>query len=560
MHRPLLYLSILSLITACGNSQGPSVADVVSPPGPPPVVLPVPKDACAPDHPALELTGTVASSEAKTYRLQPFVVAEGSERVELSYQWTERAGNPPANPLTNTTLDLGLWDERGYRSADGFRGWGGSRQGRMDQNQSPSFVQEDSADRGYIPGPVKPGTWTAELGVAAVSPNGADYLLRIECKWASTHSGPLANDPVDKTHIANFAAGWYHGDFHMHGYHSNPKGPDAAEFVAQARAAQLDFLMVTDYVTGAHWRTLGAMQRTNPDLLIWPGREVITYFGHANTHGETPSVLDYRHGLEDISLGEIQRLAKADGALFQVNHPTIFPPPAFSNFCRGCYFELDDAIDYHQVDTMEVVTGPIVATAGDLGVPLPAGSAEQPFVTTAIQKWEGLLMQGYKITAVSGSDSKGVDAPEERTRKGYGSSATAVYADQLSRSALTRAIQAGHAYVRTRGVAGSPAVTFEATTADGQHGMYGDTLSVSDGEVATLSTTVTGGVGQLLTYFQNGVPVLTVPVVTDPFVSTLPTAVRNRLTEGPLGTLWRIELRDAQTRTVIGNPIFLKAP
>ena len=30
--------------------------------------------------------------------------------------------------------------------------------------------------------------------------------------------------------------------------------------------------------------------------------------------------------------------------------------------------------------------------------------------------------------------------------------------------------------------------------------------------------------------------------------------------EGPLGTFWGIETRDSQTRTTIGNPIFLKSP
>ena len=557
--RTLLCL-LPAVLVACGDSGRPLAVAPAAPGTPPPVLMPLPKDACAPGNPALELTGSVGTADAKTYRLQPFTVAGNTERVEVSYRWTEKAGNPPGNPLTATTLDLGLWDEHGYRSAQGFRGWGGSRQGRIDQMQSPSFVQEDAADRGYQPGTVRPGVWTAELGIAAVSPNGADYLLKIECRLASSHNGPLADDPVDKTHVANFAAGWYHGDFHMHGFHSNPNGPDPAEFVRQARAAKLDFLMVTDYVTGAHWRTLGAMQRANPDLVVWPGREIITYFGHANTHGETPSVLDYRQGLEDVTLGEIQKLAKADGALFQINHPTLFPPPAFSNLCRGCYFELDDVIDYAQVDTMEVLTSAIVSTGDDLGAPIPGASIEQPFVTTAIQKWEGLLLDGFKITAVSGSDSKGVDAPEQRARKGYGSSATAVFADSLSRAALTRGIKAGHAYVRTRGVDVSPVVLFEASGPNGQHGMYGDTLTLATTDTAILTTTVTGGVGQTISYIQNGVPLLLVPVLTDPFVSTVPAATRNPANEGPLGTLWRIELRDAQTRTVIGNPIFLKSP
>lgn len=545
MNRLIAAALLLPLLAACSDS---------SPTGSGPVGMPA-KDLCAPGAAPLEFTGSAASGDAKSYRVLPFAVAPGTGRIELSYEWSDKAGNPPANPLTATTFDLGLWDQRGYRSAAGFRGWGGSRQGRISNGQAPIFVQADRADRGFVPGRIEPGNWYADLGIAAVAPNGADYRVVIACKAAPDGTRP-ADDPVDRRQIARFGAGWYHGDFHMHAYHSNPNAPDWPGFIAQARAAQLDFLMVTEYVTGEHWRTLGAVQRANPDLLIWPGREIITYYGHMNALGETPSVLDYRHGFETVTAGDIQRLSKADGALFQVNHPTLFPPP-ISTLCRGCYFELDEQIDWSQVDTIEVLTGPIIATAGDLGLPLPVGSLEQPFVATAIQKWEGLLRQGYKITAVSGSDSKGVDAEDERARKGYGSSTTAVYAANLSRQALTEAIQAGHAYVRTRGVAGSPAVQFEASGPNGQHGIYGDTLLLAPGETATLSTTVSGGVGQLLTYYANGLPVLTLPVLTDPFVHTLP-ATRLPVSEGPLGSFWRIELRDAQTRTVIGNPVFLK--
>ena len=545
MKASLLPFLLLLLLSACGDSSAPPAGGGL--PSAP---------VCAPDAAPLEFTGSAASGDAKSYRMLPFAVAPGTGRVELSYAWSDKAGNPPSTPLTSTTFDLGLWDQRGYRSAAGFRGWGGSRQGRIDNEQAPVFVQADGADRGFVPGRIEPGIWFADLGIAAVAPNGADYRVVVECKTASAGTRP-ADDPVDRSHVARFAPGWYHGDFHMHAYHSNPNAPDWPDFIAQARAAQLDFLMVTEYVTGEHWRTLGAVQRANPDLLVWPGREIITYFGHMNALGETPSVLDYRHGFETVSAAEIQRLSKADGALFQVNHPTLFPPP-INTLCRGCYFELDEVIDWSQVDTMEVLTGPIVATAADLGVPLPAGSLEQPFVTTAIQKWEGLLADGYKITAVSGSDSKGVDAEAERTRKGYGSSATAVYAQNLSRPALTEAIRAGHAYVRTRGVATSPVVQFEASGPGGQQGIYGDSLALAEGETATLTTTVSGGVGQLLSYYANGLPVLSLPVPTDPYVHSLP-AARLPLSEGPLGTFWRIELRDARTRTVIGNPIFLKA-
>lgn len=541
--RLLLPGAVALSLAACGSGDAPDR-----------LVAGTPQQGCVPGLPPLVLSGSVARADAKTYRMLPFQVGAGTGRVELYYSWTEKAG-PPSTPATATTLDLGLWDQNGYRSPSGFRGWGGSRQGRS--AEKPIFVETGVADRGFVAGPITPGTWYADLGIAAVSPQGADWTLTIECK-AAGGTLPLA-DPVNASHVASNAPGWYHGDFHMHAYHSNPNAPDWEGFIAQSRTAGLEFLMVTEYVTGEHWRTLGALQRAHPDLVLWPGREIITYFGHASSHGETPEVLEYRHGFEDVNLGNIQQAVKAGGALFQINHPTSFPGPVFENFCRGCEFTLGDQIDWSQVDTMEVLNGPVLATGDDIGAPVP-GQIENPFMTTALQLWEEQLLAGHKITAVSGSDSKGVDAEDDRARKGYGSSATVVYAENLSRAALRAGIQAGHAYIKTRGKAGSPSLAFSASGPRGQTGIFGDTLLLADGETATLTTTVTGGSGQFLSYILDGVSVLTVPVTSADFTHSFPLAARNPLTEGPLGSFWRVEVRDAQTRTALGNPIFLKAP
>lgn len=542
----VLLLVVATLAAGCGGGSSSAPRALPDPSAP----------LCAPGGAPVEFSGSAAQADAKTYRELAFQVAPGTGRVELSYGWTDRAG-PPSTPLTATTFDLGLWDQRGYRSAQGFRGWSGSRQGRIQNEQPPVFVEAAQADRGYVPGAIEPGTWTADLGIAAVSPQGADWTVKVECKTAG--GATPADDPVDPAHVARVVPGWYHGDFHMHAFHSNPNAPDWETFVARSRAAGLDFLMVTEYVTGAHWRTLGALQRAHPDLLIWPGREVITYYGHANTHGETPSVLEYRHGFEDVNLGDIQQRARADGALFQVNHPTIFPPPLFNNLCRGCYFELADQIDWDAVDTLEVMNSAVLSSSSDIGLPGLPMTIEQPFLATALQLWDELMAQGHFVTAVSGSDSKGVEPDEaETTRRGWGSSATAVYASELSRAAIGAAIRAGHAYIRTRGVARSPALEFTVETADGQSGMFGDTVTLASG-TATLRTTVTGGANQLLTYYRDGLPVRAVPVTGDPFVDEYQ-AGRNPLSEGPLGTAWRIEVRDAQSRTAIGNPVFLRGP
>ncbi|MCI5062017.1 MAG: CehA/McbA family metallohydrolase [Algiphilus sp.] len=502
---------------------------------------------CVPGGDTLAFTGTVARSDAKQYRLQPFDVAPGTTRIELAYGWQESAGLP-ATPLTGTTLDLGLYDQRGIR--DGFRGWSGSRQGRLDQGQPPVFIQADAAERGYMPGAIESGLWHAELGVAAVSPQGAEWRLEIRCSGEAT-AGSAAPDPVDATHIARGEPGWYHGDLHMHAFHSQPNGPSWEDFIAQSRAAGLDFLMVTEYVTGQHWKTLGSVARAHPDLLIVPGREIITYFGHANTHGETPGLYEYRQGFEDVSLGDIQKKARAMGALFQISHPTFFPPPLFENLCRGCFFQLGDEIDWDAVDTIEVLTGPVITQAEDIGLPLPVG-IENPFMQSAIDLWEEKLLAGHRITAVSGSDSKGVEAEAVRDRIGYGSSATAVQLDELSRDALFAALRAGRAYIRTRGVDDSPELRMTAT-AGNQSVTFGGTLASA---TATLRTEVLGGEGQRLRYYANGRRMRSVAVNSDPFVHEI--TINDLADAGPLGTFWRVETADLRARTTIGNPVFLK--
>lgn len=515
---------------------------------------------CAPGSP-LQLSGSVADDQEKSYLLLPFAVPARTgdpgttdvTRIEVGYGWTDH--NPlPTNPVTQTVFDLGLWDEAGTTGTNAFRGWSGSRLGKLPDT---IHVAAASASRGYTPGAIKPGTWHVELGVAALNPAGATWHVEISCHTEPPVADAPASDPVDTTHIAKGQPGWYHADFHMHGYHSHANGPTWEAFIAQARTAGLDILMVTEYVVGTHWHELGATQEANPDLLLWPGREIITYFGHANTFGETPSTLEYRHGHQGISLRGIQKDAVADGALFGINHPTTFPGPVFSNLCRGCEFELDDEVDWTQVDTIEVINAQVLARSSDVGIPDFSGqSAQNPFIQTAIDYWEDKLLQGYRITAVSGSDSKGQERGDEFLRKGYGASATAIYAADLSRAAVTEAIRAGRAYIKARGVTGSPELEMTVTGSNGETGTFGDTLQ---SELATLEITVRNGLGQRLHLIVNGQTLLVLPIDSDDYHQQLP-VTRDPDTEGPLGTFVRVETYDEKSITTLGNPVFLLAP
>lgn len=500
---------------------------------------------CGPDGDPVVLEGTVAAADAETYLLLPFEVQDGTTRVEVGYEWADVRTPETEGPGNQTVLDLGLWDEDGTEGIEAFRGWSGSRQGLVGEGQDPVFVQADDAERGYLAGEVEPGTWHVELGVGFVPPAGATYEVTVECLATET-GGPAAPDPVDPEHVARDEPGWYLGDLHLHAYHSNPEGLAGQEMVDAAAAAGLDFIPVTEYVTPAHWTGLGQVQEDNPDVVIWPGREVITYAGHAVVLGETPSTVEYRVGYEGASLGAVQEASRADGALFSIAHPTTFPGEAGEELCRGCEFTLGDDVDWSAVDTIEVVTQGALLDGSFEPDPVD-GTVENPFVATAVDLWEEQLLAGNRITAVGGSDDKEGDQ--------YGSAATAVWAEQLSRDALADALQAGHAYVLARGTEHSPEVEVTAAAGD-LEAIVGDTLVVDSAGSAEVEVTVTGGDGSFVEVSRNGEPVEVVPVVGDDFTYTF-TADRVIEEEGPLGTFWRVDTFDDASVTTVGNPIFL---
>jgi hypothetical protein len=477
------------------------------------------------------LRGTATPGEQKTYHLVPFDVPPGTARIEVGYAW---------EPTDGGVIDLGVWDADGVRGPKAFRSWAGSRQGRIDQGTAPLVIAPDRNERTVVPDVIQPGTWHVELGYAAVEqPLG--WRVELRC-IPGPQAAPLAPDPVDPTVVVRDEPGWYAGDFHLHAYHSSPTGPSPDEMVAKATAAGLDIIPVTEYVTPAHWARLGATQRSHPDVLLWPGREVITYFGHMIVLSETPSTVEYRVGFDGTTIADIQHDSVRDGALVSIAHPTIFPPETFGSACRGCFFQMLDQVDLDAVQLIEVVTEGSVADLG--GRPVP-----NPFVRTAVELWERLLREGHRLTAVSGSDDKSGD--------GYGSTSTMVRAERLSRPAVDEALRQGHAYVRGLGRE-SPQMDLQATAPDGSTGMFGDTL-VADR--ARLRFTVRGGDGQVLSIRRNGTEVERVPVIGATFTHDV--AADRGTDGGPLGTFWGAEVLDvtrfpgSEVPTVIANPVFL---
>ena len=395
-----------------------------------PLTTPCGGRAIAPDK---VITGEFGTDLSKSYVMVPFDVPRGTTAIRVKYCWDR-----PESGSSRHTLDLGLyeplkWGDRVWGPRE-FRGWGGSSHpdvtlsaegfsSEADYVAQPRIEPPGKTTRAFLPGAIRSGRWAAELGVAAVIPQSegdADGKVgwRVEIEFADDPA--FADEPYKPARYdprpVRRKPGWYSGDFHVHAEHSaygNATMTSTFDYafspVAQGGGG-LDFLTLSDYVSGSAWGEIGRYQPRYPKNLIIPSAEVITYRGHTNNHGSQHFV-DYREGpiYELQADGSVKQIRGTRdpreifsevhrfGGWTQVNHPTIFPPvsPAAAALCRGCFWEYSDAeTDWSKVDAFEVATGPadIVGT-------------QNPFTVTAIARYDELTGQGYKIAAVGSSDS-----------------------------------------------------------------------------------------------------------------------------------------------------------
>lgn len=504
----LVAAALLGLLAPPGAAHHPddrSAANVV-----PPVAAsaaidePCPGDAIEPDQ---VITGSFGTELMRSYVFVPFDVPSGTTAVRVKYCYDQ----PDVDLQQRHTLDLGLYEPRaggaGPWGPAEFRGWGGSSHpdvtvsaagfsSEAEYLADPQGHVPGKTTRGFRPGPIAPGRWAVELGVAAVVSQAegdadGEVAWRVEIELSEEPVGePYEPAPYPRL-PASHASGWYAGDLHVHAEHSALGDATMREafdfaFAPRPEGAGLDFLTLSDYVSGSSWAEIGRHQPRYPGKLIIRSAEVITYRGHLNSHANAVN-MDYRTGrlyerADDGSLLEVRgptpprdtfdRVHDA-GGFTQINHPTIFPSdvPGFARLCRGCPWDYSDAeTGYEKVDTWEVHTGPAGLNQADRAGP-------NPFTLTAIERWDELRRIGHRITAVAVSDSHNAGrTPGGITQSPIGQGTTMVYADELSEEGIRRALQLGHAFVKLW-ASDDPDLRLDAVTPDGVRAMMGDPLA-----------------------------------------------------------------------------------
>ena len=423
------------------------------------------------------------------YLYLPFNVPTNASRIHVSYGYSDPVTAPFGNGPGNV-IDMGIFDSRGYDFLDpaGFRGWSGA-------SKPEFFLAPDDATPGYIRGPLFPGEWNVMLGVDRIEPDGVRYEVAVTVEAGGRgkeEGGKFREDEAsysarsfDTSGRAGKDAGlgragrdavlgqerarWLKGDLHCHTVHSDGLN-SVEEIVRNAVEIGLDFLAVTDHNTSTHFEDIDRLSHL-PIVLI-PGEEVTTYWGHANMWG-LREWIDFRCADED-SIQAVRKYVLRKGGMISINHPKCVGPPWLFRGWDG-------------YPSMEVWQAPWRFHNWE-----------------SLERWDALLRKGERVVAVGGSDVHSIPPAEPRHPHGLGNPTTWVFAEPAEASVLD-GIRAGYVYL-TDAPNDTQLILSADADGDGQfETLMGDTIS-PDGAVR-FRVQVRGGMERRLWLIADGVPV-----------------------------------------------------
>ncbi|WOX10378.1 CehA/McbA family metallohydrolase [Streptomyces sp. N50] len=379
------------------------------------------------------------------YVYVPVEVPAGVRELKVAYTYDKPS--VPAGTQGNA-LDIGIFDQHGTDlGGRGFRGWSGGA-------RTEFFIRADDATPGYLPGPVRAGTWHVALGPYTVSPQGLSYELTITLTYGEPGTAPRPVYPPERAKGRGRA--WYRGDCHLHSWYSDGRRTPA-EIAALARAAGLDFINSSDHNTQSshpHWAS-----EAGDDLLIMLGEEVTTRNGHVVALGTEPDTfIDWRYRARDNRFGKYAREIRRAGGLVVPAHPHAA--------CIGCAWKFG----FGEADAVEVWNGPYT-----------------PDDEIALASWDATLVASVRenrawLPAMGNSDA-------HRDPDAVGLPQTVVLADDLTREAIQDGLRAGRSYVAE---SKNLSLTFTASGGRAQHAGIGERLRVDADTPVTLRLEVTG--------------------------------------------------------------------
>jgi hypothetical protein len=333
----------------------------------------------------------------------PVRIPAGVQKIAVEYSYdkpTVPAGTP------GNSCDIGIFDERGIKlDGKGFRGWSGGFRTSFE-------ISDSEATPGYLPGPIKPGTWHVILGPYQVAPQGMNYTVQITLTYGQP--GPAFTPDYPPKQAKGRGRAWYRGDGHLHTVYSDGRRLPA-EVAAGARAAGLDFMVSTDHNTSSSHGVWG--QYAGDDLLIITGEEITTRNGHWLALGlPAGEWIDWRYRSRDDAFGRFARKVRGAGGLVVPAHP----------YCP--YVACQWKFGYDDADLVEVWNGPW--TYDD---------------ESAVDTWDAMLGEAVRkgkrwVPAMGNSDAH--SEPQV-----IGLPHNVVYADDLTTDAVMGGLRAGRSWI-----------------------------------------------------------------------------------------------------------------
>ncbi len=462
--------------------------------------------------PSLVLQGTVRPSQNQTYFPVPFTVPPGTHRITITFHNLGRD--------QHTVLDLGLADP--FR----FRGQSGG-------NKDHFTVSNTDATPSYLPGAIPPGRWKILVSVPNIRP-GVTSRYRAEIWFNSAlDDSSFTDQPL------NANPGWYRGDLHMHGAHSDGSCPSQSGksvpcplFLTIEAAVRrgLDFLAITDHNATSQYDDERELQPYFDKTLLIPGRELTTFHGHANEWGTT-RYIDYRVGTPQVpTVNAMFRAARKLGAIVSINHPES---PS-GEICMGCGWTASPPADMSLVTSIEVVNG--------------AGHPATRF-------WEDQLRRGYRLTAVGGSDNHHAPWPPDHPGS-VGDPTTVIYAQNLSVAALLDGIRSGRVFIDVTG-SRDHSLDFEAHAGEVSAEM-GSTLAAPADTPVSLDLHVANCPGSTVHWFLDGAES---PALPEQSIASADQTLHAQWTFDGSRHWIRAEVHDSDGRLLLlGNPVYLNWP
>jgi hypothetical protein len=249
-------------------------------------------------------TGTV-DYDSYDHVFIPFAVPSGVKEIEIAHKAVQAKS---ATQDEQNILDFGVLDERG--NPDGYRGWSGG-------SSENSIIGVLATSRAFTLGAINAGTWQVVIGKAQIAgpPNNyGEYNIQVTLRDAPTLPPQTERQPYRPAAPLSMQQQWYAGDFHIHSRESTDAFPTAtlASIATFSRALGLDFAHISDHNTVSQGTFMIDAQKRHPHLLLVPGIEWTTYFGHGGCLGCTKFV-DHKINLPGVNISAAAQKIHAQG-------------------------------------------------------------------------------------------------------------------------------------------------------------------------------------------------------------------------------------------------------